>query len=272
MFELWRRTGVLWRSLTTVPQPLGVCDVKDAHQLFVINIKSVFIARVLTTGYVVCQFNITWLCDIVQFATDTIRGVHITCRSIDVTCVIVLLSTEHGRKTRKTGLCVRWIFKQQLVESNAPTDARSGQRRYLHAHYMYLTFTCTYFCENHLLYCNVVLTHGLSVALKGKTTILYQMKCGEAVHTVPTVGFNVETVQPCKGVAFTVWDVGGQGKVRELWKFCYQDTDGTCTIVTKTPGQLFDPFLIYMDVLLFTTILWRIMYEWHHCMINFGQQ
>ena len=66
MFELWRRTGVLWRSLTTVPQTLGVCDVKDAHQLlFVINIKSVFIARVLTTGYVVCQHNLAvWYCAI----------------------------------------------------------------------------------------------------------------------------------------------------------------------------------------------------------------
>ena len=29
----------------------------------------------------------------------------------------------------------------------------------------------------------------------GKTTILYKLKLGEVVTTIPTVGFNVETVQ-----------------------------------------------------------------------------
>ena len=29
----------------------------------------------------------------------------------------------------------------------------------------------------------------------GKTTILYKMKLGEVVTTIPTIGFNVETVE-----------------------------------------------------------------------------
>jgi ADP-ribosylation factor protein 1 len=29
----------------------------------------------------------------------------------------------------------------------------------------------------------------------GKTTILYKMKLGELVTTIPTIGFNVETVE-----------------------------------------------------------------------------
>ena len=29
----------------------------------------------------------------------------------------------------------------------------------------------------------------------GKTTILYKMKLGEIVTTIPTIGFNVETVE-----------------------------------------------------------------------------
>ena len=37
----------------------------------------------------------------------------------------------------------------------------------------------------------------------GKTTILYKLKCGEAVTTIPTIGFNVETVEH-KNVSFTV--------------------------------------------------------------------
>ena len=29
----------------------------------------------------------------------------------------------------------------------------------------------------------------------GKTTILYKLKLGENIHTIPTIGFNVEQVQ-----------------------------------------------------------------------------
>ena len=33
----------------------------------------------------------------------------------------------------------------------------------------------------------------------GKTTILYRLKLNETVTTIPTIGFNVEQVSPCKG-------------------------------------------------------------------------
>ncbi|XP_058768186.1 uncharacterized protein LOC131641909 [Vicia villosa] len=45
----------------------------------------------------------------------------------------------------------------------------------------------------------------------GKTTILYKLKLGEIVTTIPTIGFNVETVE-YKKITYTVWDVGGQDK------------------------------------------------------------
>ncbi|XP_048502219.2 ADP-ribosylation factor isoform X2 [Beta vulgaris subsp. vulgaris] len=54
-----------------------------------------------------------------------------------------------------------------------------------------------------------ILMVGLDAA--GKTTILYKLKLGEVVTTIPTIGFNVETVE-YKNVGFTVWDVGGQDK------------------------------------------------------------
>ena len=38
--------------------------------------------------------------------------------------------------------------------------------------------------------------------------------------TIPTVGFNVETVT-YKNVKFNVWDVGGQDKIRPLWRHYY---------------------------------------------------
>lgn len=52
-----------------------------------------------------------------------------------------------------------------------------------------------------------ILMVGLDAA--GKTTILYKLKLGEVTATIPTVGFNVETVK-YKNVSFNVWDVGGQ--------------------------------------------------------------
>ena len=54
----------------------------------------------------------------------------------------------------------------------------------------------------------------------GKTSILYTLKCGEAVKTVPTIGFNIETVKH-DGYEFNIWDVGGQDKLRDLWRHHY---------------------------------------------------
>ena len=59
----------------------------------------------------------------------------------------------------------------------------------------------------------------------GKTTILYKLKLGEVVTTIPTIGFNVETVE-YQNVSFTVWDIGGQDKIRPLWRHYYQNTHG----------------------------------------------
>lgn len=39
------------------------------------------------------------------------------------------------------------------------------------------------------------------------------------------LGFNVETVE-YKNISFTVWDVGGQDKIRPLWRHYFQNTQG----------------------------------------------
>ncbi|XP_030115427.3 ADP-ribosylation factor 3 isoform X1 [Taeniopygia guttata] len=70
-----------------------------------------------------------------------------------------------------------------------------------------------------------ILMVGLDAA--GKTTILYKLKLGEIVTTIPTIGFNVETVE-YKNISFTVWDVGGQDKIRPLWRHYFQNTQGRC--------------------------------------------
>merc|ERR1712070_1026669 len=69
---------------------------------------------------------------------------------------------------------------------------------------------------------------GLDAA--GKTTVLYNLKLGEVVTTMPTIGFNVETVE-YKNISFTVWDIGGQDKIRKLWRYYYQNTQGLIFVV-----------------------------------------
>jgi len=64
----------------------------------------------------------------------------------------------------------------------------------------------------------------------GKTTILYKLKLGEVINTVPTVGFNVETIA-FRELRFVVWDVGGQDKIRPLWKHYFQNTTGMIYVV-----------------------------------------
>lgn len=73
-----------------------------------------------------------------------------------------------------------------------------------------------------------ILMVGLAGA--GKTTILYKLKLGEIVTTIPTIGLNVETVE-YRNISFTVWDVGGQNKIRPLWRYYYQNTQGLIFVV-----------------------------------------
>jgi len=67
-------------------------------------------------------------------------------------------------------------------------------------------------------------------ASAGKTTILYRLRLGEVVTTIPTLGFNVETLTH-RTTVFTAWDVGGRDKVRPLWRHYYQGTDAVMFVV-----------------------------------------
>lgn len=80
-----------------------------------------------------------------------------------------------------------------------------------------------------------ILMLGLDAA--GKTTILYKIKLNETVTTIPTIGFNVETVTPKRGVTFTVWDVGGQYRIRQLWQHYYQNAQGLIYVVDSSDRE-----------------------------------
>ena len=48
--------------------------------------------------------------------------------------------------------------------------------------------------------------------------------------TIPTIGFNVETVT-YRNVSFVVWDLGGQELIRRLWRHYYHGTNGIIFVV-----------------------------------------
>ena len=68
---------------------------------------------------------------------------------------------------------------------------------------------------------------------------MYKLKLGEIVTTIPTIGFNVETVE-YKNISFTVWDVGGQDKIRPLWRHYFQNTQGLIFVVDSNDRERID--------------------------------
>jgi ADP-ribosylation factor protein 1 len=82
-----------------------------------------------------------------------------------------------------------------------------------------------------------ILIIGLDAA--GKTTLLYKLKLGEVVTTIPTIGFNVETVK-YKFISFTIWDIGGRDRSRPLWRHYYQGTHALIFVVDSNDRDRID--------------------------------
>lgn len=57
-----------------------------------------------------------------------------------------------------------------------------------------------------------------------------------ASASVSVSGFNVETVE-YKNISFTVWDVGGQDKIRPLWRHYFQNTQGLIFVVDSNDRE-----------------------------------
>ncbi|XP_078125860.1 ADP-ribosylation factor-like protein 4D [Sander vitreus] len=77
----------------------------------------------------------------------------------------------------------------------------------------------------------------------GKTSLLYRLKLREFVETIPTKGFNMERIKVAMGnsktnsTTFQVWDVGGQDKLRPLWKSYTRRTDGLVFVVDAAEAE-----------------------------------
>ncbi|KAG9510629.1 ADP-ribosylation factor-like protein 4A, partial [Fragariocoptes setiger] len=86
-------------------------------------------------------------------------------------------------------------------------------------------------------------THVVMLGLdcSGKTTVLYRLKFGQYLNTVPTIGFNCEkvriTTSKSGGINFSIWDVGGQDKLRPLWRSYTRCTDGIVFVVDSVEEE-----------------------------------
>eukprot|EP00184_Porphyridium_aerugineum_P001663 CAMPEP_0184694058 /NCGR_PEP_ID=MMETSP0313-20130426/2122_1 /TAXON_ID=2792 /ORGANISM="Porphyridium aerugineum, Strain SAG 1380-2" /LENGTH=172 /DNA_ID=CAMNT_0027152277 /DNA_START=224 /DNA_END=739 /DNA_ORIENTATION=- len=70
----------------------------------------------------------------------------------------------------------------------------------------------------------------------GKTSILYRLKDGVHIKSVPTIGFNVETLE-FNNITMQVWDLGGQASIRPYWRSYYQRQEAVIFVVDSTDRE-----------------------------------
>ncbi|PAA77791.1 hypothetical protein BOX15_Mlig013145g1 [Macrostomum lignano] len=68
----------------------------------------------------------------------------------------------------------------------------------------------------------------------GKTTLLYKLKSGEVSTSIPTIGFNVETLSLSRSTQLVSWDVGGRCSLRPLWRHYFKDAQGLIFVVDSS--------------------------------------
>ena len=65
------------------------------------------------------------------------------------------------------------------------------------------------------------------------------MQCGEVKVTVPTLGFNVESVN-YENLTFQMWDLGGQSEIRPYWKCYYPKTNAVVFVIDSSDKERID--------------------------------
>ena len=68
----------------------------------------------------------------------------------------------------------------------------------------------------------------------GKTSILYKLKLGETVEVIPTIGYNMETLD-FGNVSLIVWDVSAH--TRRNWRHFYFDSQGLIFVLDSNNRQ-----------------------------------
>lgn len=75
------------------------------------------------------------------------------------------------------------------------------------------------------------------LATSGKTTLLYQLRHGTKIrHTIPTIGFNIETIL-VQSQQWILWDIGGHEKIVPLWRWYLTHPSKTGAILYLIDGM-----------------------------------
>lgn len=53
---------------------------------------------------------------------------------------------------------------------------------------------------------------------------------------MPTIGFNVEEVN-YKNLKFTIWDIGGQTVLRNMWHYYYEGGDAVIYVLDSSDKE-----------------------------------
>uniref|UniRef100_A0A914IG71 ADP-ribosylation factor 6 n=1 Tax=Globodera rostochiensis TaxID=31243 RepID=A0A914IG71_GLORO len=145
---------------------------------------------------------------------DRLKGVRRSLRRLHMTTTLIGEKTEQNRnRTGQAGTAKHW-------KRLAPSKIMGN-------------FLSKIFGKKEIR----ILMLGLDAA--GKTSILYRLKLGQSIKSIPTVGFNVETVV-YRNIKFSVWDVGGQEKIRPLWRHYYVGTQALIFVVDSADRDRID--------------------------------
>ncbi|XP_070607840.1 ADP-ribosylation factor-like protein 6 isoform X3 [Erythrolamprus reginae] len=70
----------------------------------------------------------------------------------------------------------------------------------------------------------------------GKTTIINKLKPynAQAQDIVPTIGFSIEKFKTSRYLSFTVFDMSGQGRYRNLWEHYYKDCQAIIFVIDSS--------------------------------------
>ena len=79
-----------------------------------------------------------------------------------------------------------------------------------------------------------ILMVGLDFA--GKTAIIQYLRYGEVVPTIPTMCYNVESIE-FKGITLTIWELGGKPPMRKFWDQRYDNIDAIIFVIDSVDNE-----------------------------------
>ncbi|NWU91605.1 ARL14 protein, partial [Upupa epops] len=101
-----------------------------------------------------------------------------------------------------------------------------------------------------------ILMLGLDSA--GKSTLLYKFKYNDVFLTCPTIGFNVDMIETQKDFTLTIWDIGGQQKMRAAWCSFVENANALLYVVDSSDKRRLEESKKEFELILKNELLKRV--------------